>query len=413
MSTNSLLTALECPECGRGHDFNVPQFLCSCGSPLLARYDLERAAATVMRAARGGREASLWRYCELLPAQGPAVSLGEGWTPLLPAPRLARLLGVSDLWIKDEAANPTGSFKARGMAVAVTRARELGARRLVTPSAGNAGGALAAYARRAGLEACIVLPADAGEVFKQEVRLSGARLIEVEGTIAEAGRYVRERLIPDGWYDLSTLREPYRVEGKKTMGYELAEQLDGRLPTAIFYPTGGGTGLIGMWKAFAELEALGWIGAERPRMVCVQAAGCAPIARALQSGAERAEPWADPRTYAEGLRVPAPLADRLMLRALRESRGTAALATDAEIRGAVSEVARAEGVLCCPEGAATWVGAQKLASAGWLGPEDRVVLFNTGSAYKYPFPSGWDCADPLSSVGRAELAHGTPGAGQR
>ena len=386
LAVKTCLAYLECPECRGRFDPGSPQFLCPCGSPLLPRYDLQAAAAALPRDALQDREASLWRYRELLPVQGEPLSLGEGWTPLLDAPRVAQELGVADLWIKDEALNPTGSFKARGMAVAVARARELGARRLAAPSTGNAGGALAAYARLAGLEACVVLPADAGEGFKHEVRLHGARLIEVEGTIAEAGRYVRERLIPGGWYDLSTLREPYRVEGKKTMGYELAEQLDWKLPSAIVYPTGGGTGLIGMWKAFEEMEAMGWIGPERPRMVCVQSAGCAPIARAFLSGAPRAEPWSDPRTYAEGLRVPAPLADRLMLRALRESRGTAVLATDDEIRAAGEDIARTEGILCGPEGAATWVAAQKLAAGGWLGAADRVVLFNTGSAYKYPFP---------------------------
>ena len=387
MAIRSYLVGLECPECQESYDPGLPQFLCRCGSPLLPRYDLRAAAAALTRDRLGERVASLWRYRELLPVLGDPLSLGEGWTPLLDAPHLAQELGVADLWIKDEAPNPTGSFKARGMAVAVARARELGARRLAAPSAGNAGAALAAYARRAGLEACVVLPADAGSIFKQEVRLYGARLVEVHGTIAEAGRYVRERLIPEGWYDLSTFREPYRVEGKKTMGYELAEQLGWKLPTAILYPTGGGTGLIGMWKAFAEMEQLGWIGAERPRMVCVQSAGCAPIARAFLSGAQRAEPWAEPNTYAEGLRVPSPLADRLILRALRESRGTAVLASDEEIRGAAAELAWTEGVLCCPEGAATWVGAKKLAASGWLGGGDRLVLFNTGSGYKYPLPN--------------------------
>ncbi|RMG94712.1 MAG: threonine synthase [Deltaproteobacteria bacterium] len=377
----SALDHLECSRCGtrRSHDELVN--LCSCGGPLLARYDLSRAARTMTRAAVGERPPTMWRYREILPP-GEPVTLGEGMTPLVPAKRLGALLGLADLWVKDEGIQPTGSFKARGQAAAVTRARALGAKTLAIPTAGNAGGALAAYAARAGLACVVAMPADTPAANVLECRALGARVELVDGVITDCGAYIARKAQDHGWFEVSTLKEPYRIEGKKTMGIELVEQL-GALPDVVVYPAGGGVGLIGMWKAFDELEKMGWIGRQRPRMVAVQAAGCAPIVRAFERGAEEAEPWERPETIATGLRVPRALGDRLMLEALRESGGTAVAVSDEEILAAARELGRTEGIYAAPEGAATVAAVRRLREAGWLEEDARVVVFNTGSGMKY------------------------------
>jgi threonine synthase len=350
---------------------------------LFARYDLGAAREAVDRDALARREPSLWRYHELLPVRDPAnvATFGEGFTPLLTAERLGQALGLSGLLIKEEGLNPTGSFKARGMAVAVSRARELGLRRLAAPSAGNAGAALAAYAARAGLEAYLFMPADTPRVPLIESRVAGAHAFVVDGLINDAGRIVRSR---DVWFDMSTLREPYRVEGKKTMGYELAEQLGWRYPDAIVYPTGGGTGLVGMWKAFDELERLGWVSGRRPKMFSIQAAGCAPIVRAFDRGERQAELWAGAATIASGLRVPIAIGDYLMLDAIRQSGGAALTVTDDEMMAATDLVGQREGLWMGPEGAATVAGVEKLRQRGLVGPDERIVLFDTGAGMVYP-----------------------------
>jgi threonine synthase len=382
----SYLTHLECTFCGREYAADQLQTVCAEDArPLYPRYDLEKAATALQRAELPDRVASMWRYREVLPVRDDQsiVTLGEGWTPLLPCPRLAHQLRLERLWCKDEGQMPTGSFKARGLAMAVSRARELGVSELAIPSAGNAGGALALYAARAGLEAHVYMPADAPAANRAECVAAGAHAHLVPGLISDCGRIVRELAATRGWFDVSTLKEPYRVEGKKTMGYELAEQLGWELPDVILYPTGGGTGLVGMWKAFDEMERLGWIDGRRPRMVAVQAEGCAPIARAFHAGEEFAAPWERATTIAAGIRVPAAVADFIMLRILRASNGTAVTVTDEAMRSGMSELARAEGIFACPEGAATLAALRQLRATGWVGQEDRVVLFNTGSAYKY------------------------------
>jgi threonine synthase len=387
----SFFTHLDCSvPCGAGpYDAHQPQHLCTCGAPLLARYDLAAARAWP-RESLAGREASMWRYRELMPLFETAagletpVSLGEGWTPLLPAPRLGQALGLKRLFIKDESLNPTNSFKARGLSAAVTRARHLGATVLSIPTAGNAGNALAAYAARAGLVAKVFMPRDVKTPFVRECQLYGADVTLVDGLITDAGRLAAERGAPAGWYDVSTLKEPYRIEGKKTMGYEVAEQLGWRLPDWIFYPTGGGTGMVGMWKAFAEMSALGWIDAHRrPRMVTVQAETCAPIVRAFHAGAAHAEPWEHARTIADGLRVPRAIGDFLVLRAVRESGGTAVAVSDADMVAAMRDAGRLEGVSAAPEGGAAVHAAGQLAREGLIKPDDTVVVFNTGGALKY------------------------------
>jgi threonine synthase len=380
-AVDSALTHLECSRCRKQHPCERLINLCECGGPLLARYDLAAAGRTFTRQAIAQRERSMWRYRELLPP-GEPVTLGEGMTPLLAAPRLGQQLGLANLSIKDEGANPTGSFKARGLSAAVTRARALGAETLAIPTAGNAGGALAAYAARAGLRSVVVMPRDTPEANIIECRACGADVRLLDGLISDCGRYVAEHKQRAGWFDVSTLKEPYRIEGKKTMGFELLEQL-GRLPDAILYPAGGGVGLIGMWKGFDELEALGWIGPERPRMVAVQAAGCAPIVEAFEKGGESAEFWENARTIASGLRVPGPLGDFLMLGAIRASSGTAVAVPDEQMLTDARLLASTEGLFVAPEGAATVSAAARLAREGWLGHDDLVVLFNTGTGYKY------------------------------
>ena len=356
-----------------------------CEAPLFARYDLRRATQAMSRDALASRPPTLWRYAEVLPVENEdaRVSLGEGFTPLLHVGSLGKEVGLEGLYLKEEGNNPTGSFKARGMSVAISRAVELGESAFVVPSAGNAGSAAAAYAARAGVSVQIFMPKDTPVANRRECLALGAQVEFVDGLITDCGRIVAERKGLEGWFDLSTLKEPYRVEGKKTMGYELAEQFAWTLPDVVIYPTGGGTGLIGMWKAFDEMEKMGWIGQKRPKMISVQAAGCAPIVRAFEAGADRAEFWKDAHTLASGLRVPAAVADFLMLRAIRESRGAAISVTDDEILQSVHEMASATGVFPCPEGAASLAGLKRLMETGFIRPDERVVLFNTGSGLKY------------------------------
>jgi threonine synthase len=331
------------------------------------------------------RKPTLWRYREVLPvAQDSSIlCLGEGFTPLIHARRLGKKLGLPNLYLKDESQNPTGSFKARGLAVATSMAKELGIRKLAMPSAGNAGGALAAYAAKAGMQASIYMPKETPAANRQECALLGAKVVLVSGSIKDSSREMREQLKEGEWFDLSTLREPYRLEGKKTMAYEVVEQLGGRVPPAMIYPTGGGTGLIGMWKAFAEMEELGWTSGPRPRMFAVQAQGCAPIVRAFAKGDDRAQEWENPQTIASGLRVPSAIGDFLMLQALRESRGVALAVSDSEMLVAMREVAETEGVLTSPEGGATLAALKKLLGDGLLAGHESIILFLTASGYKY------------------------------
>jgi threonine synthase len=380
------VTHLECAACGARHEARRLQNLCNvCGKPLLVRYDLEAAARTLTKESLKGRRADLWRYLEVLPAGRveDIVSLGEGWTPLLHASRLGERLGLKELYVKDESQNPTQSFKARGMAAAVTLAKELGARKLAVPSAGNAAGALAAYAARAGLEAHIFMPRDTPRANVVECEQTGAHVTLIDGLITDCGAEVARRKEAEGWFDVSTLKEPYRVEGKKTLGYELAEQLDWELPDWVVYPTGGGTGLIGMWKAFDEMEALGWIGSKRPRMVTVQPTGCAPIVRAFERGERHAEEFQDAATVASGLRVPKAIGDFLILDALRASNGAAVAVSDEELLAAVKEFGAAEGLFVAPEGGACLPALRKLIESGEVKRDERVVLFNTGAGVKY------------------------------
>lgn len=385
----AFFTHLECSvPCGAGpYDARARHHLCACGAPLLARYDLPAVREAWRRESLAGREPSMWRYRELMPLfDGEApVSLGEGWTPLLAAPRLGAALGLDRLFIKDESLNPTNSFKARGLAAAVTRAAHLGAETLSIPTAGNAGNALAAYAARAGIAARVYMPKDVKLPFVRECELYGAHVTLVDGLITDAGRQAAEDGKPLGWYDVSTLKEPYRIEGKKTMGYEIAEQLGWRLPDWIIYPTGGGTGMVGMWKAFAEMEAIGWLpaGGPRPKMVTVQAEGCAPIVRAFEQGAERSEMWQDAHTAADGLRVPKAIGDFLVLRAVRESGGTAVAVSDADMIADMKLTGALEGVSAAPEGGAAVHAARVLKQRGVIQRDDTVVVFNTGGALKY------------------------------
>jgi threonine synthase len=359
--------------------------LCRCGSPLLVRYDLNAARAWRRESLRD-REPTLWRYRELLPlrADETPVSLGEGFTPLLHATRLGASIGLDRLYVKDESLNPTNSFKARGQAAAITRAKALGASVISIPSAGNAGGAAAAYAARAGLEVQVFLPKDVKRPFVDEARAYGAQVTLVDGLITDAGRIAAERGGPLGWYDVSTLKEPYRIEGKKTMAYEIAEQLDWTYPDWIIYPTGGGTGMVGMWKAFDELEAIGWVAPQRrPRMVSVQADGCAPIVRAFETGETHAAPWTNASTVADGLRVPRAIGDFLILQAVRESGGTAIAVSDEDLIHGARELGAREGISAAPEGGAAYAAIAALVRQGAIKRDDRVVLFNTGGALKY------------------------------
>jgi threonine synthase len=381
------VTHLECANCGLRHEAGVLQNLCvECGKPLLVRYDLDAAAQTLKKDSLKTRESSLWRYNEVLPVAdwNNIVSFGEGWTPLLNAQRLAATLPLGlNLYIKDEGQNPTQSFKARGMAAAISMANELGVKKVAVPSAGNAAGALAAYAARAGMEAHIFMPSDTPRANIIECRQTGANVTLIDGLITDCGKIVAERKEAEGWFDVSTLKEPYRVEGKKTMGYELAEQLDWRLPDVVIYPTGGGTGLIGMWKAFDEMQQMGWIDDRRPRMVSVQSAGCAPIVRAFDSGERFADEFENAETVASGLRVPKAIGDFLILDAVRASGGTAVAVSDEELIKAVGEIGAAEGVFCAPEGAACLPALRRLIEDGMVKENETVVLFNTGSGIKY------------------------------
>ena len=380
------LTHLECSACGLEHDWQLLQNLCTaCHKPLFAIVDLAAAGRTLKREALATREKSLWRYREVLPLPDGVepVSLGEGGTPLLRAARFGDAVGLSELWIKDESQNPTQSFKARGMAVAVSMAKYLGATKLAVPSAGNAGGAVAAYAARAGLEAHIFMPRDTPRANIFECRQLGAQVILIDGLITDCGAEIAKRKRAEGWFDMSTLKEPYRVEGKKTLGYELAEQADWHLPDVILYPTGGGTGLIGMWKALDEMEALGWIGKNRPRMFAVQATGCAPIVRAFENADSNAAEFPEAHTCASGLRVPKAIGDFLILKILRQSNGGAVAVDDEEMLRVTREVGSSEGLFVAPEGAACFAALKSLVSTGTIASDERVVIFNTGSGIKY------------------------------
>lgn len=377
-------THLECTGTGQIVESEQLIGLSEAGKPLFARYDLETIRSTFTPEAVACRRADLWRYEEVLPVRSRAaqVSLGEGWTPLVDAPRTAARLSVRRILIKDEGQNPTGSFKARGLCLAVSRALELGARELALPSAGNAGSAAAAYGAAAGLPVHVVVPSDTPAPILEEMRALGADLQLLDGLISDCGKVVKRGVEEHGWWDLSTLKEPYRVEGKKTMGYELFEQM-GRLPDSIVYPTGGGTGLIGMWKAFDEMERMGWIGSERPKMFTVQAQGCAPMVRAWERGEEHAETWQGAATYASGLRVPGAVGDFLILRALRESGGGAVAVSDRAMADWVAKLGADTGIFAAPEGGATAAAVEALMAKGLIGEDEEVVLFNTGSGLKY------------------------------
>lgn len=382
----TFVTHLECAYTGERHEADRIHGLSRAGRPLLVRYDLAGVRAAMTRQALALRPADLWRYRELLPVRETrnVVSLGENATPILPLRAIGRELGTDTLWVKDEGRLPTGSFKARGLVMAISMAKELGVTAIAMPTNGNAGSAAAAYARQAGIEAVIFCPADTPEINVREIAAQGARVYRVNGLIDDCGKLVAQGAREQGWFDLSTLKEPYRIEGKKTMGLELAEQLGWRLPDAIFYPTGGGTGLIGMWKAFQELEEIGFIGAERPRMIAVQAAGCAPMVRAFEAGERHAVRWEGAETIASGIRVPQAVGDFLILDAVRESGGRAMAVPDDAIAAAVDEVGRKEGILLCPEGGATYAAYRQALSKGIVGTQERVLLFNCATGLKYP-----------------------------
>lgn len=378
------VTHLECSLCQDRHEAGKLHNLCKCGGALLVRYDLPTIRRGWDRASFASAPHNLWRYLPALPVQNPdsIVTLGEGMTALITARRLGERLGAAHLLIKDEGLNPTGSFKARGMTAAISMARELGVTKIAVPSAGNAAGAASAYAAAAGIEAHIFMPKDVPQANYVECRMLGAHVTLVDGLISDCARIVTERKDQEGWFDLSTLKEPYRIEGKKTMGYELAEQLGWRVPDAILYPTGG-VGLIGMWKAFAEMEALGWIGPKRPKMIAVQAEGCQPVVRAFERGETKAEFWQNASTISSGLRVPKPLGDTLILNAVRESNGTCIAVSDEETLAAASELASLEGIFAAPEGAACVSALRKLLSRGFLDPKEQIVIYNTGTGLKY------------------------------
>ncbi len=375
---------LTCTRCGARYERDRRVNVCpvtGCGGALFPRYH----PARLERDAARERPRTIWRWHEMMPVEDPSnvVTLGEGGTPLLRADRLEARSGFRQLWIKDEAGNPTGSFKARGLSAAVSKAKELGHTKIALPTAGNAGGAAAAYAAKAGMECHVFMPADTPPVFRIECERYGAKVTLVDGLIDDCGRIVAASAAREGWHDVSTLKEPFRVEGKKTMGYELAEDFGWKLPDAVLYPTGGGTGLIGMWKAFEEMEEMGWIGPARPKMFAVQAEGCAPIPKAFAEGKSVSEKFPNARTYASGLRVPKPFADYLILRYVRDSAGAAVAVTDDEMRSACDEIGAAEGLFVAPEGGAVWAAAKNLKASGLLDPASRIVLFNTGSGFKY------------------------------
>jgi threonine synthase len=385
-STASRLSHLECTGCHATYEADRIATLCpSCKKVLFARYDLSRARETMTKESLAARPRGMWRWGEIMPVRDRrnVITLGEGDTPLLPARRLGAELGLTRLFIKEEGVCPTGSFKARGLSAAVSRAIELGVRELAIPSAGNAASALAAYGARAGARVHVFMPVDTPALNVKECVVYGAEVTLVRGLINDCGALVRARSAEHGWFDVSTLKEPYRAEGKKTMGLELAEQLGWSLPDAVVYPTGGGTGIVGMWKAWDELEAMGLIGSARPKMISVQAEGCAPIVRAFREGKEHAEPWKDAHTRASGLRVPAAVADYLILGAVRASKGTAVSVSEEAIATAMRELAAREGVWAAPEGAATWAAVKDLVASGFLGKDERIVLFDTGTGLKY------------------------------
>jgi threonine synthase len=396
----SALSHLECSACGNKYEADQIHTLCpSCQKVLLARYDLGRAKWTLTKESLAQRPRGMWRWRELLPVRGEAniVTLGEGDTPLLPALRLGSEFGCKALFIKDEGLNPTGSFKARGISAAVSRAIELGVKEMAIPSAGNAGSALAAYGARAGIPTHLYMPEDTPELNKKEGSIYRAKVTLVRGLINDCGAMVRDQSTKHGWFDVSTLKEPYRAEGKKTMGLELAEQFDWELPDAIIYPTGGGTGIIGIWKAFDELQELGLIGSQRPRMISVQAAGCAPIVRAFLHGLDHAPPWQNAWTLASGLRVPGAVADYLILAVIRKSGGTAVTVTDDEILESMREIGAREGIFAAPEGAATWAAAKRLLIDKVIHRDERIVLMNTGTGLKYPeqVTASFPVVDPI------------------
>lgn len=379
------VTHLYCSACAKEFPSGKLYNLCTCGKPLLVAYDLRTAGSRMTTSSLAGRVPSLWRYNEVLPLDNHEhrLSLGEGMTPLHHARRLGRELGMRDLYVKDESLNPTGSFKARGMSVAISMAKELGVKKVAAPSAGNAAGALAAYAALGGMEAHLFIPRDTPKANIIECKAMGARVTLVDGLITDCGKIVAERKEAEGWFDLSTLKEPYRIEGKKTMGYELAEQMQWQLPDVILYPTGGGTGLVGMWKAFDEMEKMGWIGSARPRMVVVQASGCAPIVEAFRQGLSSGAAIGNPHTVASGLRVPKAIGDFIMLDILKKSGGTAVTVTDDELVSGARTIGSSEGIFAAPEGGALLPALVQLLENGTVGRNERVVLFNTGAGLKY------------------------------
>jgi threonine synthase len=378
------LTHLECSLCKKRFEPNKVYNLCDCGGPLLVRYDLEKARRILSQDQIAQGPNSMWRYAPMLPPRPESiVSLGEGMTPLLRTPRLGRRVGADDLWVKDEGLNPTGSFKARGLSCAVSMAVELGIKKLAIPSAGNAASAMAAYAAAAGIESHIFMPQDVPQANYIECKAYGSKVTLVDGLISDCAKIVNAGAQKEGWFDVTTLKEPYRIEGKKTMGYELAEQMGWELPDVIFYPTGGGVGIIGMWKAFEEMEALGWIGSKRPKMIAVQVEGCQPVVRAFERGEQRSQFWDNAHTVASGLRVPKPHGDFLILDAVRSSHGTAIAVSDAELIDAGIQLASDEGMFVAPEGAACVSALEKLLASGFLKKSERIVIYNTGAGLKY------------------------------
>jgi threonine synthase len=384
--TQSTFSHLECTNCAKIFPKEQLLNLCtSCSLPLFAKYDIEKARSIIQKDKLGSREPTMWRYGEMLPIEFEKniVTLGEGWTPLVAAKRLGELLGFSNLYLKDESLNPTGSFKARGMSAAISQAKEKGVKKIAIPTAGNAGGAAAAYAAKAGQEAYVFMPKDTPTAFQVECEQYGATVEKIDGLISDCGKVVSERKEQEGWFDISTLKEPYRVEGKKTMGYELAEQLNWQLPDVIIYPTGGGTGIIGMWKAFKEMEELGWIDSKRPRMISVQAEGCAPIVRAFNDGLDKAPPFDNPKTVASGLLVPAAVGDFLILQSIRRSKGYALAVNDDALLEGVKSLGKTEGIFAAPEAGATIAALAKLRDNGQIRKDERIVLFITGGGLKY------------------------------